>query len=339
LRFIAAKQNEKTDERNSREMKKWLLCLLALLLVLSAGAPAFAETTLYSAYFSCDDDGLPEYWLDFTGSVADNLVLHCYSLTDSWYETWYILDFNSAVANSHQGAYRIENIYDSQGFDVSNRFKTVSLAINEGSVSLYIERNPEAPSGGPEDGLYEMLPANAGVVYEYREGESLKNWLVLNTGVAELYFSDGSVWYLEPEDTEGDNTVGVKRIVSRTGEAVPFQSFTISYVQGSMLLDADAGTSFSGSFLFTPRVVLQRSDCSERELARMAQMYYFRHNGFYPPEADVEANGDGTFSVHLYEIVNNGDGTYHTATSAWYTVDASGAGADDIFGTPVNLQF
>ena len=53
-------------------MKKWLLCLLALLLVLSAGAPAFAETTLYSAYFSCDDDGLPESELAYT--IGD--VLH-----------------------------------------------------------------------------------------------------------------------------------------------------------------------------------------------------------------------------------------------------------------------
>ncbi len=319
-------------------MKKWLLCALILLLILSAGAPAFAETTLYSAYISCDDDGLPEYWLDFTGTVADNLVLHCYSLSDSWYETCYILDFNAAVANSHQDTYRIENIYDAHGFDVSNRFKTVSLSINEGSVSLYIERNPEAPTGGPEDGLYEMMPATAGVVYESREGESLKNWLVLNSGNAELYFADGTIWYLEPEGGEG-NTVNVKRIVTRTGETVPFRRFTISYVQGSMLLDADADTAFSGTFLFNPRVFLQRNDCGEKELGRMAQMYYFRHNSFYPPEADVKANGDGTFSVHLYEIVNNGDGTYHTATSAWYTVNASGIGTDDIFGNPVNLQF
>ena len=70
----------------------------------------------------------------------------------------------------------------------------------------------------------------------------------------------------------------------------------------------------------------------------MAQMYYYRHNNYYPPEADVEDNEDGSFSVHLYEIVNNGDGTYHTATSAWYTVDASGIGTDDIFGNHVDLK-
>ena len=70
----------------------------------------------------------------------------------------------------------------------------------------------------------------------------------------------------------------------------------------------------------------------------MAQMYCKRISGFYPPEADVEDNGDGTYTVHLYEIVPNGDGTYHTATSAWYTVNASGVGVDDLFGSAVNLN-
>lgn len=48
----------------------------------------------------------------------------------------------------------------------------------------------------------------------------------------------------------------------------------------------------------------------------MAQMYYYRHYHFYPSVVDVKANGDGTFSVHLYEMVSNGDGTFHTATAA-----------------------
>ena len=48
-------------------------------------------------------------------------------------------------------------------------------------------------------------------------------------------------------------------------------------------------------------------------------------------------NGNGTFTIHLYEIVNNGDGTYHTATSAWYTVDASGICTDDIYGDAIDL--
>lgn len=66
-------------------------------------------------------------------------------------------------------------------------------------------------------------------------------------------------------------------------------------------------------------------------------MYYKRLSGYYPPEAEVEDHGDGTYTVHLYEIVNDGDNAWHTATSAWYTVDAAGVGIDDIFGTAVDL--
>lgn len=309
--------------------------------VMVEGEPAAAEKTISPAYVYYDKNGLPKYWLDFTGSAADNLVLHCYFFTDSWYESWYILDFNSSVANSHQDTYRIENVYDSRGTDVSNWFKTVSLTINGVSVSLYMERNPSTLAGGPDstilDGLYEMTPEMAGIVYEYTEDRELKSWLVLNSGNAELHFADGRIWYLEPAAGDG-NTVNIARIVSQTGEEVPFQSMAVTYVQGAMMISAEAGEALSGVFLYSPRVFLQRDDCSASEIGRMAQMYYYRHHNFYPPVADVEPNGDGTFSVHLYEIVNNGDGTYHTATSAWYTVDASGIGADDLFGDPVDLR-
>ena len=96
-------------------MKRCFAILLSLLIVISVSAPAMAEKELYTAYVYYDDNGLPKYWLDFTGSVADNLVLHCFFETDTWYETCYILDFNSAVPNSHQDTYRIENVFDSKG--------------------------------------------------------------------------------------------------------------------------------------------------------------------------------------------------------------------------------
>ena len=76
---------------------------------------------------------------------------------------------------------------------------------------------------------------------------------------------------------------------------------------------------------------------SIEELAARAQRYYYESNGFFPPEAEVYDNGDGTYTIHLYEIVDLGKGFVHTATSAWYTVNAYGIGVDDIFGTPVSL--
>ena len=72
------------------------------------------------------------------------------------------------------------------------------------------------------------------------------------------------------------------------------------------------------------------------ELAAWAQIHYFCTFGFFPPEADVTANADGSFSIHLYEVVDL-DGQKHTATSAWYTVDAYGIGRNEITEEPVSL--
>ena len=77
---------------------------------------------------------------------------------------------------------------------------------------------------------------------------------------------------------------------------------------------------------------------SPEELCELAQNYYKRHNDFFPPEADYVKNDNGTYTIHLYEIVDDGDGMGHTATSAWYTVDTSGIGTDDIMGGTVNLN-
>ncbi|MBQ6519001.1 MAG: hypothetical protein IJI14_09785 [Anaerolineaceae bacterium] len=322
-------------------MKKLLVLFLVLMIVVSASISAMADTPIYSAYVFNDENGLPKYWLDFTGSAADNLVLHCYFVTDTWYETYYILDFVSTAQNSHQNIYRIENVYDARGTDVSNWFKTISLEIRDDSVRLFIERDPATLAGGTGstilDGSYEMTSADAGVVYEYIEDRQLKSWLVLNEANAELHFPDGRIWYLESVGS-GDYTRTVTHIGTQSGETVPFRSLTITYVQGAMLLNADGIDDFSGVFQYTPRVFLRRSQCGSEEIGRMAQLYYYRHNLFYPPAVDVKANGDGTFSVHLYEMVNNGDGTFHTATSAWYTVDASGRGSDDVTGNKIDLQ-
>ena len=75
---------------------------------------------------------------------------------------------------------------------------------------------------------------------------------------------------------------------------------------------------------------------SPEELADWAQIHYFCTSGFFPPEADVTSNPNGTFTIHLYEIVDL-DGMKHTATSAWYTVDAYGVGRNDITEEPVSL--
>jgi len=73
------------------------------------------------------------------------------------------------------------------------------------------------------------------------------------------------------------------------------------------------------------------------ELCVLAQQYYERETGYYPPVAEYEDNGDGTITIHLYENVDPGDGMAHTATAAWYTVDAWGVGTDIVMGGDIYL--
>ena len=59
-------------------LKKLTALLLAMLLifsVMSGGALAAEEEedTLADAYLYCQEDGMPKYWLDFTGAMADDL--------------------------------------------------------------------------------------------------------------------------------------------------------------------------------------------------------------------------------------------------------------------------
>ena len=63
-------------------MKKICALSLALSLLIALAAPVYAGTSISSAYVY-EEGGMPKYWLDFTGSVADNVVLHCFFQTDS----------------------------------------------------------------------------------------------------------------------------------------------------------------------------------------------------------------------------------------------------------------
>lgn len=90
----------------------------------------------------------------------------------------------------------------------------------------------------------------------------------------------------------------------------------------------------TGEYVMKPRDTAAKTP---EQLCLLAQEYYSRNQGFYPPEADWVDNGDGSYTIHLYEIVRLDGGESHTATSAWYTVDAYGIGTDDITGESVAL--
>ena len=74
-----------------------------------------------------------------------------------------------------------------------------------------------------------------------------------------------------------------------------------------------------------------------RELVALARAFYQREHDFLAPEGACTDNGDGTTTIRLYENVQIDADTWHTATSAWYTVDAYGRGRDDVMETEVTL--
>ena len=85
------------------------------------------ETELSIAYVYREKNGMPKFWMDLSGAMADALVLHCYfrSGEPTFYETVYYLDLESAKFS--EGRIDVVKVTDDHGFDVSDWFKTLSV--------------------------------------------------------------------------------------------------------------------------------------------------------------------------------------------------------------------
>lgn len=66
------------------------------------------------------------------------------------------------------------------------------------------------------------------------------------------------------------------------------------------------------------------------ELIALSRWYNNQRNGYLPPEVEWQENENGTFMIKLYEFVEDDEDTWHTATSAIYTVDAYGKGKEEL---------
>ena len=218
------------------------------------------ESGLADGYLYSLANGMPKYWLDFTGTVEDNLVLHCYfrSSDPTFYESCFILDLSTAAVT--ENGLEIVRVYDRHHLDHSDWFSNLTLQFYLDGAVMTVERDEKTLAGGAEDniltGTYLMKPV--GVSIDKEE----------------------------------------KRTSLRPAEDGPYQA---------------------------------------EELGDWARIFYFRNTGFFPPETSVTENPDGSFTIHLYETVNQ-DGITHTATSAWYTVDAYGDGKNDITGETVSIM-
>ena len=328
-------------------------------------SPNEDNSELYNAYLFCLDNGMPKYWLDLTGAITDNPVLHCYfrSGDPTFYESVFILDLDSAeIEGNHVSFFKV---CDEKGYDVSPWFDRVSVDFYTDGAVLEVERDEATLAGGPEDnlltGTYPMDPAAAEVRYEYRDDNGKpKYWLVPNGDDMELHgnFLSGDpetyeeVYVLDGDSAERSNDYVISYSkVFKNGSDVSrwFKSIVLSQVQNSYILSVKRDEStlaggagdniLTGSYLFDPYVDFfppETGPYTEDDLALLAQQYYFKGTGFFPPETEITQNEDGSFSVHLYEVVET-DGVPHTATSAWYTVDSFGVGINDITGEEVYL--
>ena len=192
-----------------------------------------SNISLYPAYMYCLSDGMPKYWLDFTGAMADMPVLHCYfrSGDPTWYERCFYLDLDTAVKRSDR--LDISVVTDQYGNDVSDWFTRLTLRFEEEGLSMTVRRNASTLAGGAEDnilnGVYEMDPASAGLCYRYYRNGELKYWLDGTGGNLELHamFRSDSpeayeeVFILDLETAEqNDYSVKINKVYTRDGADV-----------------------------------------------------------------------------------------------------------------------
>ena len=325
------------------------------------------DADLSVAYLYCQDDGMPKYWLDLSGVMVNNLVLHCYfrSGEPTFYEQDFILDLQTADITDTR--IDIHNVYTMDGTDCSAWFKKLSLTLSRGAMTMTVQRDSATLAGGADDniltGRYKMESVWAGFLYEYHQEDGmLKYWLDVNdedgTVLLHAMFRSGDPWFyeeifdldMETAELDGD-TIVVRKVFNSMGEDVSrwFKSLTIRQEGNALVLSVTRDEStlaggpedniLTGEYVFNTRTYLLPAGdgpYTAEEMARWARIRYFDRNGFFPPEAEAEDNGNGTITIHLYEIVGI-DGMEHTATSAWYTVDEYGVGYNDITEEPVRL--
>ena len=74
------------------------------------------------------------------------------------------------------------------------------------------------------------------------------------------------------------------------------------------------------------------------ELCKLAQNHYYKMNDFYPPNVSYTANKDGTYTICMFEMIEDDGGTPHSATCGWYTVNVCGVGTDDMMMQNIDLN-
>ena len=108
--------------------------------------------------------------------------------------------------------------------------------------------------------------------------------------------------------------------------------YSFDYLSVGSTSDTYGSSGYDGSAINYEGVDIE----TKSYLSGLALDYFERHHNYRPQYADVESQQNGKFLIHLYDVIGGEEGG-HTATSAWYLVDHTGYGTDNLMGGEVNL--
>ena len=155
--------------------------------------------------------------------------------------------------------------------------------------------------------------------------------------MAQYYYKRTSkTGYYPPETSykklkDGSYQIVLRELISRGKEKKKYKNYARYTMQG----DGSGKDEKSGKKIDLTRY---SKVYTPEELCKLAQDYYYRTYDFYPPNADYTANKDGTYTICLYEEINDDEGTAHNATCGWLTVNVCGVGQDDLMLTAVDIN-
>ena len=246
---------------------------------------------------------------------------------------------------------------DKSASDKSASDKSTTDKSSDKSTS---DQSPEGSSVSGSSSFHTDESDKLAGAYEYQlENGTMKYWLDLGGDDLKLHcmFRSGDpeyheeVYQLPLENAYAyRDTVIFNMVRNEEGHDITaqFALLSVTFKNGKAVLSAvrdekslagGADSSITtGCYEMTARDGASAGKSLPLILCRMAQGYYSRAYNYYPPVADYTVNDNGTYTIHLYETVDEGDDTAHTATSAWYIVDAGGVGQDEILGIPVNIR-
>ena len=199
---------------------------------------------------------------------------------------------------------------------------------------------------------YGCYDQNGQLKYYLEMGESMLLHCFFRSGSPEY---EEEVYTLQSVEETADGELVIGQILKENGQdlsdSFSLLKFTFESTQVLMQVErkeeqiagGDEDNLQTGEYILVPIRELQDKEQTVQtaameggELLAMARAAYETETGFLAPEAECVDNGDGKYTIHLYEIVQEGD-AWHTATSCWYTVNAFGEGTDDVMGSQIQL--